>query len=160
MPTKRTRAAISKANDSAGKSAETLFVYWCRALGLKMVKTYPPFVIEKRLTGARFIGRLEAKAEPDYVGRYAGRPVAAEVKSTTANTYPHSALPAHQRRALYECATDDGIPLLAILFPDGLAVWRFPIEGWRPGTSLTYAHPAKLGAGTDLTHLLPDSPLP
>lgn len=137
---------------------------WARVKGALVYPTYAEFVATKRHADGSVTGRFRAKGAPDYVGQIGARHLACEVKrenyvkakdgSRLYARLNHSTLPEHQRNHLYECGKRGGLALLAVVFPEGLAVWRFPVPGWTSGTSLTFDNPHKLASDVDLT-LLP-----
>lgn len=73
----------------------------------------------------------------DYHGLYNGRGVRVEVKTHTgSDRLRHSALRAGQAESLSEFNDDGGIALLAWVTSEGVAIMRWPIDGFVSGTSL------------------------
>ena len=62
--------------------------------------TYPPFLIDRRLKGGRFYGRLLGEAPPDYLVFAGGRFLMIEAKTIRKERFPFANLPPHQARQL------------------------------------------------------------
>ena len=62
--------------------------------------TFPPFLIDRRLAGGRFMGRLLGEAPPDYLVFSGGRFFMLEAKSFKLERFPWANLKAHQARQL------------------------------------------------------------
>tara|TARA_Y100001973_G_scaffold89497_1_gene135901 strand:- start:106 stop:624 length:519 start_codon:yes stop_codon:yes gene_type:complete len=62
--------------------------------------TMPPFILQQRLKGGRFVGRLMGEAPPDYLVVADGRLYMIEAKSFKGPRFPWANVKPHQARAL------------------------------------------------------------
>ena len=97
--------------------------------------TFPPFILQQRLKGGRFIGRLMGEAPPNYLIFAGGRFLMVEAKSIKSARFPWSNLKPHQARQLSICdGFDQAAAVLAIRCePIGetvVVLWRDIEEDW------------------------------
>ena len=77
--------------------------------------TFPPFILQQRLKGGRFIGRLMGEAPPDYLVFAAGQFFMIEAKSFKSARFSWANIHPHQARALSTLDEFDGaVAVLAI----------------------------------------------
>lgn len=129
---------MGKRSQAYGSTGEDIAVLALRGMGVEMVEHIAtPFATVARNKQGWIRIKYKERVSADIIGVMpGGRRVLAEVKSTNEDRLVFSRLRSHQVEALDKNHELGAISLLVLVHPYGYCVMRWPIEGFKPRTSI------------------------